>query len=68
MNVTGDYVAGYEAGAAAALDYIADRWPELDRGSLAVPGEEEYELGVTEATARHIRGVVELLRRPLERP
>lgn len=54
MNVTHEYARAYEAGALAALDYIAEQWPHLAEPSDDFPG-------VTMATAEHIGGVIDLM-------
>lgn len=52
--ITIEYAKAYEAGALAALDYIADQWPHLAEPSDDYPG-------VTMATAEHIGQVIDLL-------
>lgn len=49
------YINGYEAGARAALDYIAEQWPHLAEPSGDYPG-------VTDTTAEHIDEIVTLIR------
>ena len=49
-----EYARAFEAGALAALDYIADQWPYLAEPSDSGPG-------VTMATAEHIGEVVTLI-------
>lgn len=61
-NITQDYAAAYEAGARMVLAYIEDRWP-----ALTGPADDGPAVGVVEATEQHMEGVLELLRKPLER-
>lgn len=52
---TDAYARAFEAGALAALDYIAEQWPHMAEASDDFPG-------ITMATAEHIGRVVEHLK------
>lgn len=52
--VSHDYAQAFENGALAALDYIAEQWPDLAEPSDDFPG-------VTEATAERIGEIIDVM-------
>lgn len=53
--ITESYLAAFEAGALAALEHIADQWPDLAQPTDDFPG-------VTMATAEHIGELITSMR------
>lgn len=50
------YLSAFEAGALAAIDYIAEQWPHLAEPSDDFPG-------VTMATAEHIGEIIDQMKK-----